>query len=87
MKKELFVCDTCSARKRLNGAERHWCDACNRGAPVEMRHVRDKKPEVSETIAALISPVPQTLPAEQNKRCSPVTFGVAHQSKVAGTGH
>jgi hypothetical protein len=82
MKKELFVCDSCSTRKRLNSAERHWCDACNRGAPVEMRHVRDKKPEVSDTIAALISPVPPTSPTERNSRGSPLTFGAAQPAIV-----
>jgi hypothetical protein len=57
MKKELFICDDCSARTRLNRAERHWCTVCNRGAPVEMRHVRDKKPSVANTTASLVSPI------------------------------
>jgi hypothetical protein len=50
MKKELFVCDNCGTRTRLNNAERHWCDVCTKGSPVEMRHVRDKKPLIVETI-------------------------------------
>jgi hypothetical protein len=30
--------------------ERHWCDVCIKGSPVEMRHVRDKKPLIVDTI-------------------------------------
>jgi hypothetical protein len=43
MKKEVFVCDTCGMRKRLNSAERHWCEACTLSSPVEMRPARDKR--------------------------------------------
>jgi hypothetical protein len=57
MKKELFVCDSCDARKRLDRAERHWCDVCTKGSPVEMRHVRDKKPLIPDGIATLVSPM------------------------------
>jgi hypothetical protein len=39
---DLFVCDKCGARKRLERHKRHWCDNCNRGTPVEMRRARDK---------------------------------------------
>src|SRR4029077_17422103 len=44
MKKELFICDSCGARTRLNNAQRHWCGVCTQGTPVEMRYVRNKKP-------------------------------------------
>ena len=43
IKTDIFVCDQCGNRKRLVSAKRHWCDVCDRGAPVEMRNVRDKK--------------------------------------------
>jgi hypothetical protein len=43
MKKEVFVCDTCGARMRLNSAERHWCEVCTLSSPVEMRPTRDKR--------------------------------------------
>ena len=39
---EMFVCDQCGTRKRLESAMRHWCDVCTLGVPVEMRSVRDK---------------------------------------------
>jgi hypothetical protein len=41
--------------------ERHWCGVCNQGAPVEMRHVRDKRLLISNTIAPLVSPLPAPL--------------------------
>jgi hypothetical protein len=40
---DIFVCDSCGARKRLDSRKRHWCDNCTRGAPVEMRRARDKR--------------------------------------------
>ena len=40
IKKEVFVCEGCGARNRLTSAERHWCEDCNLGAPVEMNPVR-----------------------------------------------
>ena len=43
IKTDIFVCDECGNRKRLVSSKRHWCDNCNRGTPVEMRNVRDKK--------------------------------------------
>jgi hypothetical protein len=43
MKKELFICDRCGARKRLPSAARHWCDNCDYGGHYEMRPARDKK--------------------------------------------
>ena len=46
MKKELFICDSCGARTRLNSAQRHWCGTCNKGAPVEMRYGKHKKPVI-----------------------------------------
>jgi hypothetical protein len=50
MKKELFICDSCGARTRLDNAQRHWCGACNQGAPVEMRCGRDKKPLILDRV-------------------------------------
>jgi hypothetical protein len=50
MKKELFICDSCGARTRLNNSQRHWCGVCNQGAPVEMRYGRDKKPLVRDRV-------------------------------------
>ena len=40
---DVFVCDHCGARKRLDRNKRHWCEDCTRGAPVEMRRARDKR--------------------------------------------
>ena len=40
---EVFVCDHCGARKRLDKTKRHWCEDCTRGTPVEMRRARDKR--------------------------------------------
>ncbi|HJT45673.1 MAG TPA: hypothetical protein VJ721_05300 [Chthoniobacterales bacterium] len=40
---DVFVCDGCGARKRLDRNKRHWCEDCKRGSPVEMRRARDKK--------------------------------------------
>jgi hypothetical protein len=30
-------------RKRLNSAQRHWCEECKTSSPVELRPVRDKR--------------------------------------------
>src|SRR3954468_5800582 len=43
VRKEVFVCDNCGMRKRLNSAQRHWCEECKTGSPVELRPVRDKR--------------------------------------------
>ena len=51
MKKELFICDSCGVRTRLNIAQRHWCSACNQGAPVEMRYVKNKRPLILDSVA------------------------------------
>ena len=56
MKKEVFICDNCSTRMRLNSAERHWCDLCTLGLPLEMRPARDKL--IFNIIAPLVSPIP-----------------------------
>ena len=40
---DVFVCDSCGVRKRLDRNKRHWCEDCTRGSPVEMRRARDKK--------------------------------------------
>ena len=50
MKKVLFICDSCGARTRLNSTQRHWCDVCNQGAPVEMRYGKDKKPLILDRV-------------------------------------
>ena len=50
MKKELFICDSCGARMRLNNAQRHWCGVCNQGAPVEMRYGKHKKPLILDRV-------------------------------------
>jgi hypothetical protein len=43
VKKEVFVCDHCGIRKRLDASKRHWCENCASGSPVEMRPARDKR--------------------------------------------
>ena len=40
IKKEVFVCEGCGARCRLASTERHWCEDCDLGSPVEMHPVR-----------------------------------------------
>ena len=40
---DVFVCDNCGVRKRLDRNKRHWCDECTRGTPIEMRRARDKR--------------------------------------------
>jgi thiol-disulfide isomerase/thioredoxin len=50
MRKELFICDSCGARTRLNSAQRHWCGACKKGAPVEMRYGKNKKTLILEKV-------------------------------------
>jgi hypothetical protein len=50
MKKELFVCDSCGARTRLDIRKRHWCSECNQGAPVEMRYGKHKKPLILDKV-------------------------------------
>jgi hypothetical protein len=40
---DIFVCDSCGARKRLERDKRHWCDNCTREKPVEMRRAKDKR--------------------------------------------
>jgi len=44
VRKEVFVCDHCGIRKRLDSSQRHWCEDCTSRSPVEMRSVRDRKP-------------------------------------------
>jgi hypothetical protein len=51
MKKELFICDSCGARTRLDNAQRHWCAVCNQGAPVEMRYGKNKRPLILDRVA------------------------------------
>jgi len=45
MKKELFVCDICGDRKRLDSTKRHWCTVCIGREETELRPVRIKKAE------------------------------------------
>lgn len=44
---EVFICDTCGLRRRLESAKRHWCDNCVQGTPVEMRPAKDKRAKLS----------------------------------------
>src|SRR5437588_11420262 len=46
---EVFECEVCGQRKRLESAKRHWCDVYTRGTPVEMRRTRDKWKTTSRT--------------------------------------
>src|SRR6266576_3513004 len=55
IKKEIFVCDNCSTRTHLNSTERHRCDLCTQGSPLEMRPARDKL-ILNNVIAPPISP-------------------------------
>ena len=41
---EVFVCDKCGMRRRLDASKRHWCDVCTQGPPLEMRLAKDKRP-------------------------------------------
>jgi hypothetical protein len=50
MKKELFICDGCGARTRLDNTQRHWCALCNQGATVEMRYGKNKKPLILDRV-------------------------------------
>lgn len=40
---DIFVCDNCGTRKRLDSSKRHWCNSCTRETPIEMRRAKDKK--------------------------------------------
>ncbi len=42
MKTEVFVCDRCGERKRLDRSKQHWCEHCANKQPTEMRPVRVK---------------------------------------------
>ena len=42
MKTEVFVCDRCGERKRLDRAKEHWCARCAGKQETEMRPVRIK---------------------------------------------
>jgi hypothetical protein len=43
MKKELFVCDRCGKKSRLDSLKRHWCDLCALQEQTELRPVRIKR--------------------------------------------
>jgi hypothetical protein len=83
MKKEFFVCDGCGTRTRLNSAERHWCSVCNQGAPVEMRHVRDKKPLIPNTLAPLVSPIRAPLKVRRFSPDGQILVGIRPSPTVA----
>jgi hypothetical protein len=42
MRTEVFICDTCGERKRLDRAKQHWCAYCAGRKETEMRPVRVK---------------------------------------------
>ncbi len=42
MKTEVFVCDRCGERKRLDRTKQHWCVSCAGKQETEMRPVRIK---------------------------------------------
>jgi hypothetical protein len=42
MRTEIFVCDTCGERKRLDRCKQHWCPRCAGKKETEMRPVRVK---------------------------------------------
>ena len=42
MKTEVFVCDRCGSRKRLDRTKQHWCEFCAKKQETEMRPVRIK---------------------------------------------
>jgi hypothetical protein len=42
MRTEIFVCDTCGERKRLDSRKEHWCKECAGKKETEMRPVRIK---------------------------------------------
>src|ERR1700730_16469336 len=56
IRKEFFICDTCGTRTRLNSAERHWCELCTLGSPLEMRPTRDRR--IFNKIVPLVLPGP-----------------------------
>lgn len=39
MRTEIFVCDRCGQRKRLDRTKQHWCDVCASKQETEMRPV------------------------------------------------
>ena len=42
MKTEIFICDNCGERKRLDSRKEHWCERCAGKKETEMRPVRVK---------------------------------------------
>src|SRR6266566_5051568 len=40
---DIFVCDNCGARKRLERNKRQWWDNCTHRNPIELRRAKDKK--------------------------------------------
>lgn len=42
MRTEIFVCDTCGERKRLDRTKQHWCTHCAGKKETEMRPARVK---------------------------------------------
>ncbi len=43
MKTEIFVCDNCGERKRLDRSKQHWCTVCAGKKETELRPVSDKR--------------------------------------------
>ena len=43
MKKEIFICDRCGRKSRLDSVKRHWCEVCASREETELRPVRIKK--------------------------------------------
>jgi len=55
VRKEIFICENCGLRQRLDSSQRHWCEQCTHIAPVEMSPARLKKMQATppqETPAA-----------------------------------
>ena len=69
MKKEVFICDNCGTRNRLNSAQRHWCALCLLGSPLEMRPARDKR------ILHGSEPLVSAIPASSQRPQTRVLFG------------
>ncbi len=42
MRKEIFVCERCGERKRLDPRKQHWCGSCAGKKETEMQPARAK---------------------------------------------
>jgi hypothetical protein len=54
---DMFICDQCGNRQRLPKAQRHWCELCTHGSPVEMRLTRGKLHRPSTAASHLPPPL------------------------------